>query len=160
MIKLLRCDDRLIHGQCVTKIINYYDVQDIIVIDDFTATNSIIKKIFESALPKEITGKIVTQEESIQCVREAIENDRNTIVLMRTPEIMEKLYLSIPELPKEYNVASIPGGKDKKEVTNFAYLNENQIHAVKQIHEMGVHIWFQLVPSSESYEWNQVESKL
>ena len=39
MINLIRCDDRLIHGQCMTRLVQHYFIKNIIVIDEFTATN-------------------------------------------------------------------------------------------------------------------------
>ena len=41
MLTLIRCDDRLIHGQCMTVIVKDYDIERILVVDDFTATNPI-----------------------------------------------------------------------------------------------------------------------
>ena len=40
MINLIRCDDRLIHGQCMTRLVQHYFIKNIIVIDEFTATNT------------------------------------------------------------------------------------------------------------------------
>ncbi len=37
MINLIRDDERLIHGQCMTQIVKTYDIQEIVVIDDATA---------------------------------------------------------------------------------------------------------------------------
>lgn len=156
MIKLLRCDDRLIHGQCVTKLISYYDVQDIIVVDDFIASSSVMKRIFEGAVPKGQTGIIVNRQDAVEKIVQAMNNDRNTIVLMRTPDTMLRLYQAIPDLMKEYNIASVPAGAGKTEVTSFTYLTEEQMNAVKQMDAMGVHIWFQLVPDSAKYEWKQL----
>ena len=43
MINLIRCDDRLIHGQCMTRLVQHYFIKNIIVIDEFTATNPTMK---------------------------------------------------------------------------------------------------------------------
>lgn len=159
MIKLLRCDDRLIHGQCVTKLVSYYDVQDIIVVDNFTATNTVMKKIFESAVPKGIRGIVVTVDGAVERLKEAKDNDRNTIVLMKTPDIMLELYNREPSLPKEFNIASVPASRGKREITKFAYLDEKQLNAVKEMGNKGVHIWFQLIPDSGRTEWDQIREK-
>ena len=34
MINLIRCDDRLIHGQCMTRLVQHYFIKNIIVIDE------------------------------------------------------------------------------------------------------------------------------
>ena len=51
MLTLIRCDDRLIHGQCMTVIVKAYDIEEIIVVDNFTATNSVLKTVFRTAVP-------------------------------------------------------------------------------------------------------------
>ena len=159
MLKLLRCDDRLIHGQCVTKLISHYEVKDIIVIDNFTASNAMLCKIFASAVPKGIDCKVVTVDNAKTLLPEAMENDKNTIVLMKTPDIMYELYQSVEGLPKEYNIASVPSAAGRKAITNFTYLDEKQAAAVKGMVDMGVHIWFQLIPDSQLYEWDDVKDK-
>ena len=85
MIKLVRCDDRLIHGQCVTRIIPIYGIKAIIAIDNATATNAMLKKIFVMAAPKGIKTVVVTEEDSISLIQEAIQNDVPTLIIMRVP---------------------------------------------------------------------------
>ena len=58
MICLVRCDDRLIHGQCMTVIVKAYDIQEIIVVDEFTATNAILKTVFKTAVPPSMKADI------------------------------------------------------------------------------------------------------
>ena len=41
-ITVLRCDDRLIHGQCIVKVLNDYKIDYIILVDAFTASLSLI----------------------------------------------------------------------------------------------------------------------
>ena len=47
MIVFIRCDDRLIHGQCQTKIIPLNKITRVIGVDDATAANPMLKRIFE-----------------------------------------------------------------------------------------------------------------
>jgi len=37
MIKLVRCDDRMIHGQCIVRVIGDFQIERIIGVDNFTA---------------------------------------------------------------------------------------------------------------------------
>ena len=52
MIVFIRCDDRLIHGQCKTKIIPLNKITRVIGVDDATAANPMLKRIFEMAAPQ------------------------------------------------------------------------------------------------------------
>lgn len=157
MIKLIRNDDRLIHGQCVTQIIQTYDIKDIIVVDDYTASNPVMKRIFQMAVPQGIKAYPVTVEQSVAKIEEAKTNSRNTLILMRTPDILYRLMQKIDGLPKEFNIASVAPAAGKTEITNFAYFSEAEMDAVKKMDEMGVHIYLQLIPSKPRVEWSSIK---
>lgn len=57
MLTLIRCDDRLIHGQCMTVIVKAYDIEEIIVVDNFTATNSVLKTVFQNSCSTTYEGR-------------------------------------------------------------------------------------------------------
>lgn len=159
MIKLIRCDDRLIHGQCVTQIIQAYEIKDIIVVDDYTASTPVMKRIFQMAVPKGLTAYPVTFQESLEQIRGALSNDRNTLILMRTPDILYRLMQEIEGLPKEFNIASVAPGEGKTEITSFAFFSPQEMDAVKKMDEMGVHIWLQLIPTKPKVEWSSIKNK-
>ena len=71
MIQLIRSDERLIHGQCMTQIVKTYDIQEIIVIDDATAENALLKRIFTMAVPKTMKAAVYTLNEGVDKVKEA-----------------------------------------------------------------------------------------
>ena len=159
MIALVRCDDRLIHGQCVLRIIPNYNITDIIVVDDYTATNAMLKKIFMMSAPKGVATVVLTKEEAVEHIKTAMTDATKTLVLMRTPEIMNDLCSSIEGFPKDLNIASLPSTPGKVQISTGIYFNESQMNAVKQMSENGVHVWFQLVPGEAKLEWNDIKSK-
>lgn len=159
MIKLIRCDDRLIHGQCVTQIIPTHDIKEIIAIDDATAANSLLKKVFMMAAPKGVKTTPVSFADAVPMVKAAVGNDVNTLVLMRLPEQMEKLLEAVPDLPKDLNVASVPPSPGKVEIAPAIFFSPEQLASAKRMGENGVHIWFQLIPGKPIIEWNDIKSK-
>ena len=158
MIKLIRSDDRLIHGQCVTQIVKLYAIQHILVIDDFTATNPFLKRIFEKAVPSNITAEALTFDQAISAARKAVDNEVSTLILMKTPLVMQRLLEAVEDLPKDLNIASLAAGQDRTAVTKYAYLTPREISAVKQMSEDGVHIWFSLIPTSPCTEWDSIKT--
>ena len=127
MIKLIRSDDRLIHGQCVTQIVKLYAIQHILVIDDFTATNPFLKRIFEKAVPSNITAEALTFDQAISAARKAVDNEVSTLILMKTPLVMQRLLEAVEDLPKDLVSGSynpwrhIP--EEKREETSLQVLN-------------------------------------
>ena len=74
MLTLIRCDDRLIHGQCMTVIVKAYDIEEIIVVDNFTATNSVLKTVFRTAVPPHMKADVFTVDDSLPKIKEATSN--------------------------------------------------------------------------------------
>ena len=52
MISLIRCDERLIHGQCMQFIVRDYSIKRILAVDNATAMNNVLKKIFTTEVIK------------------------------------------------------------------------------------------------------------
>ncbi len=159
MIKLVRCDDRLIHGQCVTTIIPQNGIKKVIAIDEYTATNSMMKKIFLMAAPKGVKTYVATMDEAVPLMEEALKDDVPTLVLMRFPEMYETVLEKVPDMPKEINIANVPPADGKVQISNACYLSPEQIESVKRMAAAGVHIYFNLIPSQPTTEWDSVKSK-
>lgn len=58
-IVLLRCDDRLIHGQCIVRVLNDYKVDQIILVDAFTAANPIMENVYKMSVPSTVKLSLV-----------------------------------------------------------------------------------------------------
>lgn len=160
MIKLVRCDDRLIHGQCVTQVIPMYGIKHVIAIDDMTASNPLLKKIFVSAAPTGTTVVVETYADAVPKIQEAVGNDVPTLVLIRVPELYEKLLAEVTGLPKDLNVASVPKGKEEcVEVNTGTYFTPAQVASCKRMSEAGVHIWIQRIFSQPLVEWDHIKNK-
>lgn len=153
MIKLIRCDDRLIHGQCMNMIVQQYDVKEIIVVDTTNATNPILRRIFESAVPASMNVTLVTAEESKAVIDEFLENEVSAIVLMRSPITALTLFHDNTALKKDLNIANVDSKTHKYSITKYAYFDDIELDAVKQLDEMGIHIWFNQIPSKAVIEW-------
>ena len=159
MIALVRCDDRLIHGQCMTVIVKEYDIKEIIVVDNFTATNAVLKTVFRSAVPSNMKADVFTVTDSIPKIKEALGNDVRTMVLMKSPIVYLELLKAMDDLPKELNVGPMTNRKGSTSITPAINLMPDEAEAVKEAVGMGAHIYFRQVPEQPLVEWEQVKDK-
>ncbi len=159
MITMVRCDDRLIHGQCVTTIIPQNGIKKVIAIDEYTATQPVMKMIFTSAAPKGVKTLPVTMDEAVPLLEGALKDDVPTLVLFRFPELYETVLERVPDMPKELNIANVPPADGKVQISKACYLSPDQLASVKRMGEAGVHIWFNLIPSQPTTEWDSVKNK-
>lgn len=159
MIALVRCDDRLIHGQCMTVIVKEYDIKTILVIDDMTASNPILKQVFAAAVPSNMKAEALTVEEAIPKVIAALTNDTRTMVLMKSPEVYCALLEKNPDLPKDLNIGPMSNRKGSIEVSLPIHLMPAEGAACARAAEQGVHVWFRQVPGQPIIEWDQVKDR-
>ncbi len=61
-VSIFRCDDRLIHGQCIVRVLNDFDVKKILLVDDFTATNPVLKNVYQMAVPPKVKVEVLELE--------------------------------------------------------------------------------------------------
>lgn len=159
MISLVRCDDRLIHGQCMTVIVKAYDIQEIIVVDDFTATNSILKTVFKTAVPPTMKADVFTVQDSLAKIKEAKDNQVRTMVLVKSPIVYLELLKAMDELPKELNVGPMTKRKGSISVHPAINLMPDEGEAVKEAVSMGAHVFFRQVPDQPLIEWDEVKDR-
>ena len=155
MIALVRCDDRLIHGQCMTVIVKAYDIKEIIVVDEFTATNA----IFKTAVPPSMKADVFTVPDALPKIKEALTNDVRTMVLMKSPIVFVELLKAMEELPKELNVGPMTKRKGSVAVHPAINLIAEEAEAVKEAVSMGAHVFFSQVPEQGRIEWDEVKDK-
>ncbi|WP_337553357.1 PTS sugar transporter subunit IIB, partial [Massilicoli timonensis] len=84
-INVFRIDDRLIHGQIVTKWIKEANAKMIIVADDKAAADKTQQMILKFAVPSGIKLEILNKEAVVNRVREDHSNV-NVLMLVRNPK--------------------------------------------------------------------------
>lgn len=160
MICLVRSDERLIHGQCMQFIVSDYSIKNIIVVDDVTATNVLLKSIFQNAVPKAIQARVYTVSESLPVIQEALNSNENTLLLMKNPRTYISLFEQIDGLPKSLNVGPQMARNGIKCV-DYATLAPEDVEACRTMTDMGIRVFFNATGASGAVtEWTAVSSKI
>ena len=160
VISLVRCDDRLIHGQCMTRIVQHFFIKEIFVVDDYTASNSILKSIFEKAVPPGMKAKVVSINEAIEILPESMSNDISTLVLFKTPLVAVPLFSSLKGLSDSMMVGPVAMKPTAVEMQKGTYLTPPEMEAADQLEEMGVTVYFQVVPGQKRFDWKDLRTKI
>lgn len=153
MIRLVRADERLIHGQTMQFIVTDYSIRRIIVVDDMTATNPLLKSIFQTAVPKEISAEVFTVTDSVEAIKEAMGNSDVTLLLIKFPRTYVELRQQIEGLPNELNIGS-QMAKNGVKFAEYATLGQEDIEACKQLASDQVRVYFNAIGASGAVvEW-------
>jgi mannose/fructose/N-acetylgalactosamine-specific phosphotransferase system component IIB len=153
MIRLVRADERLIHGQTMQFVVPDYSIRRIIVVDDLTTTNPLLKSIFEAAIPKTIQATVCTVEQAKEIVEPAITDSEATLLLVKYPRTFLKLRSLIAGLPNELNIGS-QMAKNGTRYTEYASLSAEDVKACEELAKDNVRVYFNAIGSSGSFvEW-------
>lgn len=156
----IRIDDRLIHGQIVVSWCGTLNIKEIIVIDNATASNPMLKQIMTMGVPKAYKTSIVSIEESKELLEKEVEHNR--LIIMRSPldlpsiiplvKDLDTLYLGNIQKTSEsiYNLSSGGGG--------VLFFSQKDIDVLEEIHQKGINIILQMVPQSSKRTWEQAKS--
>jgi mannose/fructose/N-acetylgalactosamine-specific phosphotransferase system component IIB len=65
----------------------------------------------------------------------------------------------IDQWPMDLNVGALGGKPGARQLDNTTYLLDQEITAIESLTEMGVKVYFQIVPNSARQEWKNLRSK-
>ena len=63
---LTRIDDRLIHGQVMTKWLKETGAQNVVIVDHATSKNEFVINVFEQAIPEDIGIGVFDKEDGVK----------------------------------------------------------------------------------------------
>lgn len=89
MISFVRIDDRVIHGQVVTRWSKSYPCDGIVVVNDKIANTPVLKQSFKSSTPKKVL--IWTYDHFNEKKDEIVKSSKNYFLITKEPLMMAKI---------------------------------------------------------------------
>lgn len=152
-ITLLRCDDRLIHGQCIVKVLNDCSIEHIILVDAFTASSPVLKNIYKMAVPPNVEIDVLLPDEAIKKIEEYALKQDKTLVLVKDPIVALQLQKNTEALPKSLNIGPMSNRQDSIKATYYSYLLQKEIDACEELSMLGIQVFFRQVPGEKELSW-------
>lgn len=146
-INVCRIDDRLIHGQIVTKWIKEANAKMIIVVDDKAASDKMLQTILKFAVPAGIQLQILNKEDAVKTVAEDTSNT-NVLMLVRNPK-EANLLVEMGMKLDSIIVGNISNSKSKvgrTQLLDYIYVEPDDVEALKSLNAKGVHLEVKAVP--------------
>lgn len=145
-IVLCRIDDRLIHGQVVTSWVKQTGGNKIIIVDDVLAKDVFMQKILKAAAPPDVKVEVLNTADATDVLKEEPASGEKIIILVKTPQTLERLIGEGVELPKI--ILGGMGAKDgRKKFNRNVSASSEEVDSMKRIIERGTQIYYQLVPT-------------
>ena len=145
-IKLLRIDDRLIHGQVAITWAKDTRISRIIVVSDEVAANPIQKALLSQAAPPDVKANVVTLDKLIEVYFHPIFMNVKVMLLFTNPSDVVTAYKN----GVYFNTVNIGGMKftdGKQMVTHFISVDQTDIDAFKTLDKQDIELEIRRVPS-------------
>lgn len=151
MIKLVRLDERMIHGQVAIKWSRVTGVDRILVINKEAANDIVIKKSLMMAAPQTVKVAIMDVEESIDLLNDPrMENVSVLVIVAKLDDLLEvvKRVKSIPTINiGNYGRLMKQLGTDKRQTFgNHLYADSKEIELFRQILSFNIPTVYQTTP--------------
>ncbi|WP_159649643.1 PTS sugar transporter subunit IIB [Erysipelothrix aquatica] len=152
MIKLLRIDERLIHGQVAYAWTTQYKSQALMVIT-MDEKNSLEKMSLELACPRNLKCFICTVPDAVGILNKY--ENKDFFVVTDTPETVIAL-LDADIAIKNINVGGLYHKEGRESVTKTVFLDDSLKNMFKTLHERGVDLDIRATPSDKSVDLSKL----
>ena len=149
MIRQLRVDERMIHGQITTNWARVLDIDAIIVANDATAENEIVKRALLLAAPPGKKVLIKKVEEVITLLDDPRAETVNSLLIV---DNLQDAITLVEKLPiKAINVANFKKKKGEKNIhlTEYLIVTEDDYERLKHLCEIGEDVYSQMLPNTK-----------
>lgn len=146
MIKMVRVDHRLLHGQVAFSWTSTLSADCILIADDDTAKNELKKSAMKLAKPNGVKLVIKTVDKAIESLNEGVTDKYNLFIVVANIENAAKLISGYPEI-KQLNLGGTLPSKDKVNISKVISITENERALLNKMINQGVDINIQMVPS-------------
>lgn len=151
IICLARIDDRLIHGQVVTRWAKEYKIQRIIVINDEIYKDTIRSTLIKQATPPGITAHVIKIDKAVRVYNNPKYAGEKVIMLFTNPsDVLQLVKQGIPIT--SINIGGMAFYQGKKQIDNVISVNNIDIAAFKKLHQHGIELEIRKVPSDSSIQ--------
>ena len=151
MIKMVRLDERMIHGQIAIKWSRHLDVDRIIVANDAAASNPVVQQSLMMAAPATCKTAIVPVEKGIALCNDPRSETLKILLIVSNPEDLLRVAKEVKDIPvinvgNYGRIAPKQGTEIRKTYDPNLYLYENEREILKQVAATGIHCIMQTTP--------------
>ncbi|MEG0077256.1 PTS system mannose/fructose/N-acetylgalactosamine-transporter subunit IIB [Anaerorhabdus sp.] len=161
MIKMIRLDERMIHGQVAIKWSRHIGVDRIIVANDDAAANPIIQKSLMMAAPTTAKVAIKSVVDSITLLKDPRANDLKILVIVSNPEDLLKVLEEVNNVPlinigNYGRIAKKQGEALRKTYGSNLYAYDFEVEVFKKILSYKIDTVYQTTPEDSPEKLEKV----
>ncbi|EEU21284.2 PTS sugar transporter subunit IIB [Lactobacillus mulieris] len=143
---LARIDDRLIHGQVMTKWLKSTQAENVVIVDDDVSKDDFMINVFESAVPDNIGIGVFNKQDAVKFFSEPLPGP--TILLVKVPQTIKYMIDNGIDIP-EVDLGGMGARQDRKTLYQYISTNEDEDQVFLDLVKQGVNVFVQIVPQND-----------
>jgi mannose/fructose/N-acetylgalactosamine-specific phosphotransferase system component IIB len=155
-LKLVRVDDRLIHGQVVAIWLKALNAKRIVIVDDRTARDEFLREVITLSAPPGVPVEVLDVESGTQRVLDLVADPEPVFVLVRTPIVALHLREAGVEFPL-LNVGGLGAGPTRKPLYRNISANPEELEAMRRLESMGTSVELRIVENDRPVAFRSVD---
>lgn len=150
MIKVLRVDDRLLHGQVAQSWASFYHIDKIFIINDEVVNDEFSKVTLNLAKPKNVYLLFYELDTCSEILQEALESDDRVMVIVENFRDAWALHEILPSI-HSINIGGLRNKADQNSLTlnRFVVLCRRDIEICKRLLNKGVKLEIRQIPAEK-----------
>ena len=155
-LKLVRVDDRLIHGQVVAIWLKALNARRIVIVDDRTAHDEFLTEVITLSSPPGVVVEIHDVASGTERVKSLAGDPEPIFVLMRSPLVALRMREAGVEFPL-LNVGGIGAGPGRKPLYRNISASPEEMVAMRQLESMGTTVELRIVENDRPVAFKSVD---
>lgn len=148
MIKLLRVDHRLLHGQVAFSWTQFLGVDCILISNDSLMTDELRKTTIKLAKPQGVKVVMKNIEDSINAINSGVTDKYKLFVVVESIEDAEKLIKGTDKL-KVLNLGGIKAREGTRNISKAINVTPQEEETLKELINLGVEVEIRQIPNDQ-----------
>lgn len=156
-VSFVRIDDRMIHGQTVTRWAVEYPCDGIIAVNDAAASNPVLKSAYKSAAPDKKTF-VWTMNHFKEKAQTVLDSDTRYFLITKNPLDMAEILVNFGFVPGDVKTVIVGPCNDRPGTTklgNNQSITQEEAQAFEDISKAGYTVDFRLIPDKGIGTWDK-----
>lgn len=150
-IKLVRIDDRLIHGQVATTWIKNYGVEQVLIIDDKAKADPMQQSVANFAAPQGVKVIIFGVEQFINIIKKNEIKKATLLLFTNSIDVLRVVNAGLDI--SEVNAGGMRFNETRKRVTKAISVTAEEHQAFLDLISKGIHVNVQMIPNDQKEDY-------
>lgn len=146
MIKLVRVDHRLVHGQVAFSWTKFLEADCILIASDHLMKDELKMAAMRMAKPTGVKLVMKNMEDSIKALNSGVTDKYKLFILCESVEDVHQLAMHVDAI-KSINIGGMKNEDDRRQISKAVYVSNRDVELLKELHDKGVELEVRLVPN-------------